>query len=544
MTETWLNDTIPDSLLLYDTAFCVARCDRVEQRGGGVALFYKKSFKVAPVFIDSCFSSVEVVAVDVISSSLCTIRIICAYCPPDCDPINVSLLIECITSLCLDRVVCLVGDFNMPGIDWGTLRFPNTARYESFMFDMVFHNGLTQYIRHPTRGNSILDLLFSNDPTVLCSFVVTLPFADSCDHSSIEFDINFDVEAVEHDATYRNFRKTDWVGARAFLDSVNWVACFVNCVTIDDYWSSFYAILSAVISQFVPLVRPKRVFRYPAFIRRLLLRKRRANVPSVCANPSSLARYLALSVRCSRTIKRFEIWRERKLLETGHLRAIYSFVKKKRGLGRSYIAPLKRFDGSLAVADVDKAYILNNYFSSVFTIDNGAAPMFNSRCDSHLASVEFPPSVVYDKLCRLKPSLSCGPDGIPKLFLKRFAFHFCLPLSKIFEFSFSHAVLPSMWRCADILPLFKKGSTSDVNNYRPVSLTCTCCRVMETIVKDRVSTFLAEFQLLSSHQHGFRAARSTCSQLLECLDDWTKSVRDNIGIHAIYVDFAKAFDTV
>ncbi|MCP4492873.1 MAG: hypothetical protein GY820_37060, partial [Gammaproteobacteria bacterium] len=65
----------------------------------------------------------------------------------------------------------------------------------------------------------------------------------------------------------------------------------------------------------------------------------------------------------------------------------------------------------------------------------------------------------------------------------------------------------------------------------------------ETIVKDRISTFLAEFQLLSSHQHGFRAARSTCSQL-ECLDDWTKSVRDNIGIHAIYVDFAEAFDTV
>ncbi|MCP4487313.1 MAG: endonuclease/exonuclease/phosphatase family protein, partial [Gammaproteobacteria bacterium] len=107
VTETWLNDTIPDSLLLYDTEFFVARCDRVEQRGGGVALFYKKSFKVAPVFIDSCFSSVEVVAVDVISSSLCTIRIICAYCPPDYDPINVSLLIECISSLCFDRVVCL-----------------------------------------------------------------------------------------------------------------------------------------------------------------------------------------------------------------------------------------------------------------------------------------------------------------------------------------------------------------------------------------------------------------------------------------------------
>ncbi|MCP4476028.1 MAG: hypothetical protein GY821_16005, partial [Gammaproteobacteria bacterium] len=224
-------------------------------------------------------------------------------------------------------------------------------------------------------------------------------------------------------------------GACTFLDSINWLACFSSCVTIDDYWGAFLAVLNIVISHFVPLVRSGRSFRYPRYIRRLLQRKRRANLPSHWATSAARARYRALCVRCSKSIKRFEVLREQKILENGNLRGFYSYIKNKRGLFGNRIAPLKRFDGSLAVSDSDKVFILNNHFSSVFTVDNGTVPPFDSRCSARLCNVLIPPFLVYDKLRRLKPSLSSGPDGIPKLFLKNFALQLFLPLSRIFEFS-------------------------------------------------------------------------------------------------------------
>ncbi|MCP4487830.1 MAG: reverse transcriptase family protein, partial [Gammaproteobacteria bacterium] len=196
------------------------------------------------------------------------------------------------------------------------------------------------------------------------------------------------------------------------------------------------------------------------------------------------------------------------------------------------------------MTDADKATILNNHFSSVFTVDDGLNHVFTTRCTDRLSSVEFPPYIVYHKLSKLKRSFSCGPDGIPKILLKMLASEISIPLARIYEYSFSNGVLPLMWRCADVVPLFKKGSTSDPGNYRPISLTCTCCRVMESIIKDSLSQFLLSHSLISPYQHGFTAGRSPCTQLLECLDDWSKCVRDNIGVFIVYIDFAKAFDTV
>ncbi len=50
---------------------------------------------------------------------------------------------------------------------------------------------------------------------------------------------------------------------------------------------------------------------------------------------------------------------------------------------------------------------------------------------------------------------------------------------KRLEVSFMTNELPSVWLCADVVPVFKKGSSSDVKNYRPISLTCIACKVME-----------------------------------------------------------------
>ena len=57
----------------------------------------------------------------------------------------------------------------------------------------------------------------------------------------------------------------------------------------------------------------------------------------------------------------------------------------------------------------------------------------------------------------------------------------------IFSKSFEFGELPAEWKKADIVPIYKKGLKSDPANYRPISLTSVVCKLMESIIKDKVT---------------------------------------------------------
>ena len=65
---------------------------------------------------------------------------------------------------------------------------------------------------------------------------------------------------------------------------------------------------------------------------------------------------------------------------------------------------------------------------------------------------------------------------------------------------------------------------------------------METMIADKMKKFMSDKSF--EGQHGFSAGKSTVTQLFETLDDWTKSLDQNLLIDVLYIDIAKAFDTV
>jgi len=117
-------------------------------------------------------------------------------------------------------------------------------------------------------------------------------------------------------------------------------------------------------------------------------------------------------------------------------------------------------------------------------------------------------------------------------------------LTILFKASYSAGVLPADWKCANISPIFKKGSKSDVNNYRPVSLTSVPCKIMESIIRDVLVTHTENNSLITKHQHGFMTGRSCLTNLLEAFESWTRILDAGFGIDIIYLDYRKAFDTV
>ena len=151
---------------------------------------------------------------------------------------------------------------------------------------------------------------------------------------------------------------------------------------------------------------------------------------------------------------------------------------------------------------------------------------------------------MYKALKNSKRTMSSSSGDIPSIFWAKLAAVLALPISIIFSASYHFAILPDEWKSACILPLFKKVDPSIVGNYRPISLTSTLCKVMETIIKDNLLSHDISNNIINHYQHGFILGRSTCSQLLETQYDWCSGL-DEGGIYdVIMIDFRNAFSVV
>ena len=95
-----------------------------------------------------------------------------------------------------------------------------------------------------------------------------------------------------------------------------------------------------------------------------------------------------------------------------------------------------------------------------------------------------------------------------------------------------------------MIPIFKKGSKSDAANYRPVSLTSVPCKIMESLIKTSMTSFLDENKIITDRQHGFMKQRSCLTNLLECFESWTQALDEGFEVDVIYLDYKKAFNSV
>ena len=67
---------------------------------------------------------------------------------------------------------------------------------------------------------------------------------------------------------------------------------------------------------------------------------------------------------------------------------------------------------------------------------------------------------------------------------------------------------------------------------------------MERVIAKHIYAHLSDNNLLSKAQHGFVSGQYTCTNLLECLNDWTLSVQYGKSVVVAYIDFSRAFDSV
>ena len=246
--------------------------------------------------------------------------------------------------------------------------------------------------------------------------------------------------------------------------------------------------------------------------------------------------------------------REKRAATTRNKSAIFSLMRHKMK-EHGKLPVLEDHDGNRFVEDGQKAEALAKYFASVFTSNNMDSL---SSSSNHVLPAVYPaqrnPSVAQDfmvypsdvlKILKgLNKSTSSTFDGIPQIVYKKCADSLCRPLSMIFNISLIYSEVPSVWKEAIITAIPKTPGSVLLSSFRPISITPPPVKVLEKLIRDKLSSFFTQNHLIPLEQHGFTAGASTITQLADSVFDWNLAINNGNYVDIIYFDLSKAFDKV
>ena len=129
--------------------------------------------------------------------------------------------------------------------------------------------------------------------------------------------------------------------------------------------------------------------------------------------------------------------------------------------------------------------------------------------------------------------------------LKKLSNSICMPLSIIFQHSFGNKLVPNQQKLAGIVPIFKvKSNKCDINNYRPINLTSSVLKLMESVIHKNILHHCNLNNTVTPEQLEFKSNHCTASKLLKLLNDIIKFIDDGNCVDVITVNVAKAFDSI
>ena len=133
-----------------------------------------------------------------------------------------------------------------------------------------------------------------------------------------------------------------------------------------------------------------------------------------------------------------------------------------------------------------QADLINEYFYDQFSAASAYSTDIDFANDSNFIDFHFDPDQISNILKGIDTNKSPCPDGITGTVLKKCSSSLSYPLSILFNISFASGQLPQDWKVANVVPVHKKGDKSNIENYRPISLTSLVMKVMEKIVRDEL----------------------------------------------------------
>lgn len=542
ITETWFSTESRDFCGEYELpGYAMFHRDRSERAGGGVLIYVRRHHTPISIPVVSQF---EIIGVELRGCDM-QIQVFVVYRPPH-QTIEYDLALYNKLSVLLgDRRSLVVGDFNCK-VSWNSL---TAAGEGARLLDFANDNFLTQMVRVATRGSNILDLIFTTDEDIIAEVEIGDSLANS-DHCTVFCQVLVGSCREKLESRQRlNLRRADYARFRRELS----VLSPVSDDSADAMWTGFKGSFLAIQSICIPVrhsrdtakVNPKW---FHGGIARAIRERRRlyrlaTSDPCDNNNNEQLTHQRRVVKRLVRSAKSDEEIRVATACRDNP-KEFYAYVNQHKP--RTPLGPILADDGELKTDNGAIAAQFNDYFTSVFTAESSdpPAPVISYGGVEPLVEITCTVAEVYAKVKSIDVNRACGPDGFLPKVLKSVMEEVSPHLCKIYNRSLATGGVPLDWRSANVAPIHKKGLVTDRSNFRPISLTSVPGKLLESIIKDRVVAFLDKHKLINESQHGFRAGRSTVTNLLEFYHQILQSLDNSGAVDIVFLDFKKAFDKV
>ena len=545
--------------------------------GRGIAVYTHQSLDKSTIQIRNNQDFQEVCLLEIRLRGGDTLLFGCCYRSPtttDTSNANNDNLIRLMKCVSLKKYshICIVGDFNYKSINWSTWNTKlGDNSIEAKFIEGVRDSYLYQHVESPTRkrGNddpSLLDLVLTNEEMQVSEITHGAPLGKS-DHDVLSFRFHCYIDLAKKKDRHI-FERGDYPAMRDSESIKNWREEFLKSAkntgnNPEVMWSSLKSQLHHLTKLFVPLetASNKPTWKDKGSIpidekARLAIKKKEKShrlwmsTKGERMDADATRRQYNRDRNKVKTLlrkakRRFE--RDIAMKAKTEPKAFWGHTRRKLKT-KTGVAPLlsnPKDSNSMKFDETEKANLLLSQFSSVFTREpEGEIPRIAQRTTAKIPDLIITVEMVLDALKKINVNKSCGPDNLHPRLLLELADIIALPVTILFNATLKDGNLPRDWRMAFITGIFKKGSRHLPENYRPISLTCILCKIMERFVRDNVVTHLFEKGLLSKKQYGFISGRSTLTQLLYYFDECLQKIANGNVVDSIYLDFAKAFDTV
>lgn len=549
LTECWINK---DSIIPLIDGYTAFRTHKHINRAGGVVAYVSNIWE--PEVNEPSFDDANCLHI-VLKNKL---NLFAIYRSPSFSDITSFLnsLETNINSIQSSSCTIVAGDININTLaGGGDIHLDSSNRYLCLLAEL----NLVPTINKPTRNKSCLDHIHVSSQHRSVGVVCQ---SDITDHYLAITGMSTEKQKIENKK--RLATRVDYESVDRELSLVDWdVVLGKNLV--DEAVSAFMEIISTIVTRNTSqsyVSRSKftiKPWMTPGLIR---CSKHRDNLHTkVRANPNDkvllkiYSRYKNFHNDLLRKLKRqyeSQVLEQNKDNPRKLWDSIRTFSHTKK-LKKEPVELTKTKENTL-----DSLNYCNNFFTNVGkSLADTILTSSNESQGSLAARVKLqvsPPDSLFMRptdvdeigsiIDAMRTNSAPGEDGITNKFIKANKRNLLMPLTHICNLSLTEGKFPSEWKSATVIPIFKSGSKSDPCNYRPISLLSCFSKILEKMVNKRLTDFLEEKNLLSDRQFGFRRGKS-CQDAVSLLTNVISEHLDNkkacIGV---FLDLAKAFDTV
>jgi hypothetical protein len=536
---------------------------------GGVGIYVSSDMRYSLLPQISVFHEkiLESISIEVELSSQQKINVSNIYRPPGQQNdlfLDVFLgMLDTINNL--NKKSFLVGDFNLD-----LLKYQQNNQISTFV-DNMFASGFLEIISHPTRvahninnsTSSLIDHIWTNDIKESYSGGIITTYIS--DHfSTFYFFGDTKPRQIPKFITIRKYSEDNINSFKTDLESANFEAVYDSQSAQDSYdlfSSIFYRLYN---SHFIEhrVKFNKNIHNLQKWMTPELLEARNQKMKFykiLAKNPTAYNRQVFKEFKNSYNRKirarKKEYYSELLNIHQGDTKKCWEVTKEAAGLSsktnKAFTDKIV-LDNNIVTGENNIANIFNNHFTTIAnSISERIQPSdtspdsFPEETEHRFSMQNITPAQIIEVVKNMQNKKSSDFTGLSPFLLKKIIHSIKYPLCHIFNLSLQSGVVPSQFKIAKVTPVFKKGGNEEnVNDYRPISLLCTFSKILEKLVANALSIYLASNNLIDDFQFGFQNENSTYHPMLHLLNFVSKAINKNEYTIGIFLDITKAFDCV